>query len=107
MRAALALFGMPYLSVKTSFRKRGLFIGSGVIEAGCQSVVAQRLKRSGLFWTLRVAKAIVALRRTRLSATSKTPGKASPGRLIGTIMLATCFAPALDKLSEHMLASVD
>jgi len=50
-----------------SFRKQGLFIGSGVIEAGCKTVIAQRLKRSGMFWTVRGANAILALRCARLS----------------------------------------
>ena len=44
------------------FRKMGLFVGSGVIEAGCKSVIGQRLKRSGMFWTLAGANAIIALR---------------------------------------------
>ena len=51
-----------------SFRKQGLFIGSGVIEAACQTVIAQRLKRSGMFWTVRGANAILGLRCARLSA---------------------------------------
>ena len=50
-----------------SFRKQGLFIGSGVIEAGCKTVIAQRLKQSGMFWTVGGANAIVALRCARLS----------------------------------------
>jgi hypothetical protein len=44
------------------FRKQHLFVGSGVIEAGCKTVVAHRLKRSGMFWTVRGANAILALR---------------------------------------------
>ena len=44
------------------FRERGLFVGSGVIEAGCKSVIGQRLKRSGMFWSLDGANAIIALR---------------------------------------------
>lgn len=44
------------------FRKRGLFVGSGVVEAGCKTVVGQRLKRSGMHWTVRGANAIIALR---------------------------------------------
>jgi hypothetical protein len=44
------------------FRRQHLFVGSGVIEAGCKTVIASRLKRSGMFWTLRGANAIVALR---------------------------------------------
>lgn len=35
------------------FRKQGLFVGSGVVEAGCKAVIGSRLKRSGMFWTLR------------------------------------------------------
>jgi hypothetical protein len=49
------------------FRAQGLFIGSGVVEAGCKTVIATRLKRSGMFWTLRGANAIIALRCSRLS----------------------------------------
>src|SRR5882762_5357233 len=44
------------------FRRQHLFVGSGVIEAGCKTVVAYRLKRSGMFWTVRGANAILALR---------------------------------------------
>ena len=44
------------------FRRQHLFVGSGVIEAGCKTVVAARLKRSGMFWTVRGANAILALR---------------------------------------------
>ena len=40
------------------FRRQHLFVGSGVIEAGCKTVVASRLKRSGMFWTVRGANAI-------------------------------------------------
>ena len=49
------------------FRKQGLFIGSGVIEAGCRTVIGSRLKQSGMFWTVRGANAIIALRCNRLS----------------------------------------
>ena len=48
------------------FRKRGLFVGSGVIEAGCKTVLG-RLKQSGMFWTVRGANAIIALRCCQLS----------------------------------------
>jgi hypothetical protein len=44
------------------FRNRGLFVGSGVVEAGCRTIVAQRLKRSGMHWTVRGANAIISLR---------------------------------------------
>jgi hypothetical protein len=49
------------------FRKLGLFIGSGVIEAGCKTVIGSRLKQSGMFWTVRGVNAIVALRCHRIS----------------------------------------
>jgi hypothetical protein len=48
------------------FRKQGLFVGSGVIEAGCKTVLG-RLKQSGMFWTVRGANAIIALRCCQLS----------------------------------------
>ena len=49
------------------FRRQHLFVGSGVIEAGCKTVIATRLKQSGMFWTVRGANAIIALRCCRLS----------------------------------------
>jgi hypothetical protein len=51
-----------------NFRAQGLFVGSGVIEAGCKTVIGVRLKGSGMFWTVRGANAIIALRCARLSA---------------------------------------
>ena len=44
------------------FRRRGLFVGSGVIEAGCKTLIGSRCKQSGMFWTVRGANAILALR---------------------------------------------
>jgi len=44
------------------FRKQHLFVGSGVIEAGCKTVIGSRLKQSGMFWTVHGANAILALR---------------------------------------------
>jgi hypothetical protein len=44
------------------YRSRGLFTGSGVVEAGCKSVVGQRLKQAGMHWTTGGADAIIALR---------------------------------------------
>jgi hypothetical protein len=49
------------------FCRRHSFVGSGVIEAGCKTVIGARLKRSGMFWTVRGANAIIALRCNRLS----------------------------------------
>lgn len=45
-----------------TFRNKGLFIGSGVVEAGCRSVIGQRCKQSGMFWTEQGAAAVMALR---------------------------------------------
>ena len=44
------------------FRRQHLFVGSGVIEAGCKTVIGSRLKQSGMFWTVDAANAIIALR---------------------------------------------
>jgi hypothetical protein len=49
------------------FREQGFFVGSGVIEAGCKSIVGVRLKQSGMFWTVRGANAIIALRCCRFN----------------------------------------
>ena len=49
------------------FRKQHLFVGSGVIEAGCKTVVGQRLKQSGMFWTVKGANSILALRCSHLN----------------------------------------
>ena len=43
-------------------RQCGLFVGSGVVEASCKSVIGQRLKQSGMHWTVRGADAIATLR---------------------------------------------
>lgn len=42
--------------------ENGLFVGSGVIEAGCRTIIGERLKKSGMEWTVRGANAITALR---------------------------------------------
>jgi hypothetical protein len=49
------------------FRSRGLFVGSGVVEAGCKTVIGQRLKLSGMHWTVKGANAIIALRCCQMS----------------------------------------
>ncbi len=35
------------------FRKRGFFVGSGVMEAGCKTVIGSRMKQSGMEWCQR------------------------------------------------------
>ena len=45
-----------------AFRAQGLFVGSGVVEAGCKTLIGQRLKQSGMEWSVRGANAIISLR---------------------------------------------
>jgi hypothetical protein len=45
-----------------TFRKRGLFIGSGVVEAGCKTIIGSRCKQSGMFWSEFGAEKVLALR---------------------------------------------
>lgn len=49
------------------FWRQGLFVGSGVVEAGCKTIIGFRLKQSGMRWTVRGANAIIALRCAELS----------------------------------------
>lgn len=44
------------------FRRQGLFVGSGVVEAGCKTVIGRRLKQSGMEWTVKGANAVISLR---------------------------------------------
>lgn len=44
------------------FRELGMFVGSGVVEAGCKAVIGQRLKLSGMRWAGHGATAISTLR---------------------------------------------
>ena len=50
-----------------AFRAQGLFVGSGVVEAACKTVIGSRLKCSGMFWSVRGANNIIAVRCCRLS----------------------------------------
>jgi hypothetical protein len=50
-----------------TFRAAGYFIGSGVIEAGCRTVVGQRLKQSGMFWSTPGAENVMSVRSALLS----------------------------------------
>jgi hypothetical protein len=44
------------------YRARGLFIGSGVVEAGCKTVIGRRLKQSGMFWGVAGAQNVLDIR---------------------------------------------
>ncbi len=45
-----------------TFRRQGFFIGSGVVEAGCKTVIGARCKQSGMFWGKPGAENVLALR---------------------------------------------
>ena len=49
---------MKYAQAKMA----GLAIGSGIVEAACKTVVAERLKRSGMQWDYEGAQSILSLR---------------------------------------------
>jgi hypothetical protein len=44
------------------FRAAGLFIGSGVVESSCKTIVENRLNGSGMRWTKKNAANVIALR---------------------------------------------
>ena len=46
----------------SAFRARGLPIGSGPVEAACKTVVGNRLKRSGMRWSLEGGQNVLNLR---------------------------------------------
>jgi hypothetical protein len=50
-----------------TFRKAGYFIGSGVVEAGCKTVIGKRMKCSGMFWSEEGGQGILDLRCAFLS----------------------------------------
>lgn len=51
------------------FKEQGFFIGSGVVEAGCKTVVGKRTKQSGMFWKVQGAQNILDIRCAVLSDT--------------------------------------
>jgi hypothetical protein len=75
-----------------------------VVEAGCKEVTGSRLKRSGRFWTVRGANAIIALRYCRLSGRFEDlPGFALTSRLITQIYVAH---PGGDAVTRALLSRV-
>ena len=50
-----------------SYLKKGLMIGSGVVESSNRRVVTQRLKQAGMHWSLIGAEGVMALRAAYLS----------------------------------------
>jgi len=45
-----------------TYKSQGYFYGSGVIEAGCKSVIGKRAKQSGMFWSEKGAGDVHAIR---------------------------------------------
>lgn len=52
------------------WKRAGFMIGSGVAEAACKTLVAQRLKLSGMRWGSNGAQAILTMRALRRDATA-------------------------------------
>jgi hypothetical protein len=44
------------------FRAKGYFIGSGVVEAACKTIVGQRFKGAGMHWSLQGLMRLLAIR---------------------------------------------
>lgn len=57
------------------YLRRGLFISSGVVEAGCKHIVARRLKESGMRWDLDGMRSILYLRLAVLNGQWPAPKK--------------------------------
>lgn len=58
------------------YRQLGMFVGSGVVEAGCKTVLGARLKQSGMHWSTRGVTAIMTLRCQHASSYRAHPGAA-------------------------------
>jgi len=50
-----------------TYRAEGLYIGSGVVEAGCKKVIGARFKCSGMFWGEPGARSLLNIRTALLS----------------------------------------
>jgi len=74
-----------------SFRRQHLFVGSGVMEAGCRSIIASRRKRSGMLWT--VGNAALSLRCNYLNGLFEDYWESRRAALAASLQLL-CRAPA-------------
>ena len=81
------------------FRKRGLFVGSGVLEAGCRTVIGQRLKQSGMHWTVRGANSIIALRCCIMSNRWEDEDRR---KVQGSRLMVKNFIPCADSLDSQI-----
>lgn len=60
-----------------TFRAEGFFIGSGVVEAGCKTVIGQRVKQSGMLWSVPGAGNVLDIRCAVMNGDFETYWKAS------------------------------
>jgi hypothetical protein len=82
------------------FRKQGLFVGSGVMEAGCKTICGQRLKRSGMHW-----KRCQCHYRPTLLQTQLTLGRILGGSCTRLVLFTHKFVVhPLDSNHAHRLA---
>lgn len=62
-RKALAYFENNRKRMRYQFfRDQGYFIGSGVVEAGCKTIIGQRFKGAGMHWSLQGLKRLLSIR---------------------------------------------
>lgn len=67
-RKALAYFITNMARMRYDhFREKGYFIGSGVVEAGCKTLIGQRFKCAGMHWSRQGLKHLLAIRTALLS----------------------------------------
>lgn len=45
-----------------TYKSKGYFYGSGVVEAGCKTLIGKRAKQSGMFWSEKGAEDVLAIR---------------------------------------------
>ena len=84
-----------------SYRRQPLPIGSGVTEAACKIVFTQRLKRSGMSWTISGGQVILDLRVIWLSGVWK---EVHQGYLAAKPMPSTQVAMAQGAQREQQVA---
>jgi hypothetical protein len=66
------------------FCRQHPFVGSGVNEGGVKTVIGSLLKQSSMFWTVRSANSIIALRCCHLNGRFENYWERSSGRLTST-----------------------
>jgi hypothetical protein len=82
----------------SDLRQQFLPIGSGVVEAACKSLVAQRLKRSGMRWRVPGGQAILTF---RALCQSERFGRAWP-LLVETYKRTVTLPRKVIALEEHL-----